>query len=106
VNSMNDSCKDGRDSWLVNFVFGKIEEVVVAAKLCLQAEEVLLALDTLFSVAGKLRSGVGQQPLRHSTEPSFRQDDCIFWWFSSLKQFLESFGFDFPFLLVFFFFDK
>lgn len=75
---MNDSCKDGRDSWFVNLVFGKIEDVVVAAKFWRQAEVVLLDLDSLFSVACKLRSGVGQQPLRHNTDSSFRQDDCIF----------------------------
>ena len=61
---MNDSCKDGRDSWFVNLVFGKIEDVVAAAKLWWQAEVVLPDLDSLFSVACKLRSGVGQQPLR------------------------------------------
>ena len=38
--------------------------VVAAAKLWWQAKVELLDLDSLFSVACKLRSGVGQQPLR------------------------------------------
>ena len=47
MNSANDSCTDGRDSWLVNCVFGKIEEVVFDAKSRRQAAEVLVGLEAL-----------------------------------------------------------
>lgn len=59
---VNDSCKDGRDSWLVNWVFGKKDEVVVTANLCRQDDEVLLGLETVSSVSGAPRKGLGQQP--------------------------------------------
>lgn len=61
MNSRNDSCKDGRDSWLVNLMFGKIEDLVVVAKSRRQAEEELLCLEIVFSCVGRLRRGVGQQ---------------------------------------------
>lgn len=61
MNSVNDSCRDGRDSWLVNLVFGKIEDFVVDAKSRRQAAEVLL-LGLVFSATGRLRKVVGQQP--------------------------------------------
>lgn len=45
MKSEKDSCNDGRDSWLVNWVFGKMDAEVVAAKSRRQAAEVLLDLD-------------------------------------------------------------
>ena len=48
MNSLNDSCREGRDSWLVNLVFGKIEDAVVAAKLCLHSAELFLGLAVVF----------------------------------------------------------
>lgn len=67
MNSRNDSCKDGRDSWLVNFLLGKIEEVVMDAKSRRQAAEVLPDLEQPFSPgSARLKRGVGQQPERHT----------------------------------------
>ena len=60
MNVVNDSCKDGRDSWFVNLVFGKIEVLVVDAKSRRQSAEVLL-LALVVSVAGRLKRGAGQQ---------------------------------------------
>lgn len=60
---MNDSFKEGRDSWLVKQVFGKKEAAVVETKLRRQVAAVLLGLDMLFwGSAGKLMRGFGQQP--------------------------------------------
>lgn len=59
---LKDSRKEGRDSWLVNWVFGKKDEVVVTAKLCRQLDEVLLGLETVSSVSVTPGNGLGQQP--------------------------------------------
>lgn len=45
MNWVYDSCKEGRDSWLVNWVFWKKDEVVVTTKSRRQVEEVLLDLE-------------------------------------------------------------
>lgn len=52
------SDKEGRDSWLVNWLFGKREEAVALMKLTLEAatEEMGLGLEA------KLRKGAGQHP--------------------------------------------
>lgn len=54
------SDKEGRDSWLVNWLFGKREEAVALMKLTLEAatEEMGFGLET----SVKLRKGAGQHP--------------------------------------------
>lgn len=77
-NSANDSCKDGRDSGFVNWVFGKILEAAAAAKFLRHVAAVFLDLPIFFCGSGEPSRGLGQQPLRHTWEASFRQGDCIF----------------------------
>lgn len=45
MKSVKDFCKDGIDSWLVNWVFGKMDDEVLAAKSRRQAAEVLPDLE-------------------------------------------------------------
>lgn len=69
--------RDGRDSWLVNWVLGKMEEVVVAAKFLRDSDSELLDAETEVRGSGSPRSGVGQQPSRHTRLASFLWDFCI-----------------------------
>lgn len=78
MKSVKDSCSDGRDSWLVNSVFGKMDDEVVAAKSRRQAAEVLPESDMVrWCSSDCLCKGLGQQALRHNSVTFFKQGDCI-----------------------------
>lgn len=77
MNSTNESLKEGRDSWLVKRVFGKMEAAVDCAKSRRQTEEVLPDLETVFCGSVILNKGVGQQLWRHTCEASFSLGECI-----------------------------
>lgn len=84
LNSLNDSWRDGRDSWLVKWVFGKMDDVVVAAKLWRHAEELFLDFDcVLCGDASELKNGTLQQHWGHDWKDSFWQRFCIFLCFFS-----------------------